>query len=697
MPPQREYQLKRLSRLFAALSQVNRAISQSQDRQKLFSNVCQILTQEAGFRLSWIGWANAENVLEPVAYSTDSFGYLKDFKVSTEADKPEGRGPTGTAFREQKAYVCNDMLADPVTIPWRNKIIESNFKASAVFPIILHGKSVGAISVYSDVADYFQDLEVQLLQDSAVNISFAVESMQREEMRIQAEESLKAERLFTDSMLQSMPGILYFYDKDLKFLRWNKNMEEVTGYSTDEFTGISPLDLFSEADRPYLTRQITEVFEKGESTAEADLLTKDGRSIPYLFTGRRITLNGETYLIGMGIDVSVQKQAIEDRKRSEDSYQTLFDHAPDGILIADPAGNYLDANESISKMLGYDRKDIIGKNAEHIVMPEEFVKIEPAIDQINSTSEYYREWKFRRKNGTSFPAEVIATTMPDGNIMAMVRDISERKAAELALRQLNESLEHRISERTQELKLALTRAESADRLKSSFLATMSHELRTPLNSIIGFTGIILQGLAGPLTEEQSKQLGMVRGSARHLLELINDVLDLSKIEANLLIVSTETFDLHTSINRVVATTKPLADHKGLSIDVHLPVPGTTWVSDRRRLEQILLNLINNAIKFTDKGRIQVQAEVFLDSGKECLSIKVKDTGIGIKTEDIPLLFQPFRQIDSGLTRQHEGTGLGLAICQRLAQLLGGQITVASQWQHGSEFQLILPLKEMIAT
>ncbi len=251
-----------------------------------------------------------------------------------------------------------------------------------------------------------------------------------------------------------------------------------------------------------------------------------------------------------------------------------------------------------------------------------------------------------------------------------------------------EKLEQRVAERTAELAVAKEHAEAADRIKSAFLATMSHELRTPLNSIIGFTGIMLQGLAGPLNPEQSKQLGMVQNSARHLLDLINDILDISKIEAGQLDVKSEEFDLRSSLAKVAAIVRPLAEKKGIELHEDIFPSIGTVCSDPRRIEQILLNLLNNAIKFTERGGVVLKAETAGDSAR----ISIADTGIGIKPEDMEKLFQPFRQIDSGLTRQHEGTGLGLAICRRLAERLGGDISVASEFGKGSTFTFTIPLK-----
>ena len=259
-------------------------------------------------------------------------------------------------------------------------------------------------------------------------------------------------------------------------------------------------------------------------------------------------------------------------------------------------------------------------------------------------------------------------------------------ARTLELRQINQEMEQRIVARTAELAGATEKAQAADRIKSAFLATMSHELRTPLNSIIGFTGILLQGLAGPLNMEQQKQMGMVQSSARHLLALINDVLDISKIESGQLTLARDSFDLRASIEKMAKVVSPLAGKKG--IDLRMDISGEigTITSDQRRLEQVILNLINNAVKFTEKGHVAVACRA--DNGHYRLS--VSDTGIGIKPEEIPDLFQPFHQIDAGLTRKHEGTGLGLSISKKIVDMMGGTIDVASRWGEGSTFTVRLP-------
>ena len=254
-----------------------------------------------------------------------------------------------------------------------------------------------------------------------------------------------------------------------------------------------------------------------------------------------------------------------------------------------------------------------------------------------------------------------------------------------------ESLNSKLQTLTEELKEAVVKAESADKLKSAFLATMSHELRTPLNSIIGFTGILLQKLVGPLSDEQEKQLKMVQGSARHLLELINDVLDISKIEAGQVKVVFDVFNLDDVIEKSIQKVSTMADKKGLALIINANPKDINIESDKRRIEQILINLLNNAVKFTEQGEVRLECRL----SDDMLITEVIDTGIGIKLDDIESLFKPFQQIDTGITRQYEGTGLGLSICRRLVELLGGKIWVESEWGKGSTFTFTLPLKRTI--
>jgi signal transduction histidine kinase len=266
-------------------------------------------------------------------------------------------------------------------------------------------------------------------------------------------------------------------------------------------------------------------------------------------------------------------------------------------------------------------------------------------------------------------------------------EITERKRVEEALRKAHNELELKVAERTKELMQANIRLKELDRLKTMFIASVSHELRTPLNSIIGLTGIILQGISGEITEDQRKELTMVKNSADHLSVLINDVIDVSEIEADQIELAIEELDLADLIQEVRDSFKVAVDEKGLKMSLKTP-ERLIIKSDSRRAKQVIINLVSNAVKFTDKGEIAINAAK-KDKGVE---VSVADTGIGIKKENMKKLFKQFSRIHIAGRTRREGTGLGLYLSKKIADLLGGEIKVKSEFGKGSKFAFILPLK-----
>jgi protein-histidine pros-kinase len=244
----------------------------------------------------------------------------------------------------------------------------------------------------------------------------------------------------------------------------------------------------------------------------------------------------------------------------------------------------------------------------------------------------------------------------------------------------------RFEQTLQEKNVELERASFS---KDRFLASMSHELRTPLNAIIGFTGTLIMKLPGPLTPDQDKQLKIVQASARHLLSLINDILDLAKIESGKVEINLEPVSCQEIVDEVARTLRPLAEAKGLEFETRLPEAGITVLTDRRALSQIVINLANNAIKFTDKGKVEIELGQRRENGHTLTEISITDTGVGIRSEDQARLFQAFAQADSSSTKRHEGTGLGLHLSRKLAELLGGRIAVSSEVGRGSTFSVVL--------
>jgi len=395
-----------------------------------------------------------------------------------------------------------------------------------------------------------------------------------------------------------------------------------------------------------------------------------------------------------GSQVEAQLRASEERFRS------LWETTSDAVLIVTVDHTIRFANPGVRQMFGY-RPDELDGQPLALLQPERAYAVhKAALQRYLESNLRTQDWSgvetwARHRSGREFPVELVFSELQldgEAHFVGFLRDITKRKEAERAVREANEQLEQRVAERTGELRAANERLMELDRMKSQFLATMSHELRTPLNSILGFTSLMREGMAGPLTDEQRRQLGFVHASGEHLLALINDLLDLSRIESGRMDVALAPFDFAAVAAEVGVNLKPLIVQKKLRLEFGLP--GTLpMLGDRRKCYQVLLNLANNAVKFTERGHVRIEASA--RDGR--LHASVSDSGIGIRPEQLQLLFEPFRQLDGSPRRLYEGTGLGLHLCRKLLDLMGGEIHVHSDFGHGSRFTFSVPLKQVPPT
>jgi PAS domain S-box-containing protein len=395
------------------------------------------------------------------------------------------------------------------------------------------------------------------------------------------------------------------------------------------------------------------------------------------------------------IENEQEREKVENKlKESEWRFRSLFENMMEGFAFCKmlyengiPVDfEYLDVNLSFERLTGLQK--VVNKKVTEVIpsIMENDLELIEVCSRVALSGKPERFEIFLKSLGIWFDISVYSTRKE--YFVTVFDVITERKKAEEALKNYGLYLEETVRKRTAELELAKEKAESADRLKSAFLANMSHELRTPLNSIIGFSGILLQEKPGQLNEEQKKQLGMVLFSGRHLLSLINDVLDLSKIEAGQLTLNFETFYIQEVVEEVVKLERLTSTNKGVSLDYEIASGIGPVISDKHRIRQVILNLLNNAVKFTEQGSVYVKCYTEGD----LLKIEVIDTGIGIQPENIGKLFNPFIQVENDLSKRHEGTGLGLSISRRLMDLLHGSISVKSEFGTGSTFTITLPFK-----
>lgn len=400
----------------------------------------------------------------------------------------------------------------------------------------------------------------------------------------------------------------------------------------------------------------------------------------------------------VAITFLVLSSVIYERKKIQSSlyeslikHRTLLENLPQKIFFKNNELVFVSCNENFARELKITAAHIHGKT-DYDFFPKELAeKYRKEDSDFLKSGKPMETEECTIRDGQTYWSQLIKIPVKDESgeiigVQGIFWDITERKQAELELEKYRKHLEDMVQERTAELEIAKERAESADQLKSAFLATMSHELRTPLNSIIGFTGMLLQELPGPLNDEQKKQLRMTQKSGRHLLSLINDILDLSKIEAGQLNLSTDRFKIADVIQNVVDLSRPFAQSKNLLLTSVVDPEIPEIVSDQFRVQQVIINLVNNALKFTETGSVGIKAFLL----NKYLVVQVIDTGMGIEAVQIEKLFKPFIQIDSGVARKHEGTGLGLSISKKLMTMLGGSISVESEPEKGSTFSIKLP-------
>jgi PAS domain S-box-containing protein len=407
----------------------------------------------------------------------------------------------------------------------------------------------------------------------------------------------------------------------------------------------------------------------------------------------------QSFIGVVAITFLVLSSVLNERRKMQSSlqeslikYRTLLENLPQKIFVKNSELFFVSCNENFARELNIQSSEIKGKT-DYDFFPKELAEKYREEDAEFLVSGKPLETEVcENRDGQTCWTQVVKIPIKNENgsvngVQGIFWDITDRKLAELELENYRKHLEKMVEERTAELEIAKERAESADQLKSAFLATMSHELRTPLNSIIGFTGMLLQELPGPLNDEQKKQLRMTQKSGRHLLSLINDILDLSKIEAGQLKLSTDRFNISDVVKNVLDLSQPFAQSKNLVLTATIDSELTEIVSDQMRVQQVIINLVNNALKFTEIGSVQVN----VSKKNNHFVIKVIDTGIGIEAGQLKTLFKPFIQIDSGVTRKHEGTGLGLSISKKLVTMLGGSISVESEPEKGSTFTVELPI------
>jgi hypothetical protein len=509
--------------------------------------------------------------------------------------------------------------------------------------------------------------------------------------------SLSQRELYLRATLDNLPFLFWLKDADSRFLAVNKVFSDACGRANPaDVAGLTDLDVWPpELAQAYRADDFAVMRSRQEKSLEEPVAGSNGAN--WLETYKKPVIAADGSLlgtVGFARDISARKQMQQDLIANEQRWELAVSSTNDGIWDWNPRTGQVYFSERWKTMLGY-ADDEIGTRVEEWserVHPDDMATTMAQLQlHLNGDIAFYQsEHRMRCKDGSykwilarGIAVDSDAAGKPT-RIIGTHTDVTARKQAELELAQHRDHLEDLVSSRTAELSLARDVAEAANRAKTAFLANMSHELRTPMNGIMGMINLAMRGA---VDQRQRDQLGKSLSAAEHLTDIINDILDLSKIEAERLDLEHSDFALAELIEASVAIQEPVAREKGLELTCRIePSLPQRVTGDPLRLRQILLNFISNAVKFSQHGNIAVRTSVAeQDATGILLRIEVSDQGIGISQEQQARLFQAFSQVDESSTRRYGGTGLGLVISRRIAQLMGGDAGVSSELGAGSRF------------
>lgn len=575
---------------------------------------------------------------------------------------------------------------------------EDRVAAKENYDRALAGESHSNIRKFGDIASAYFESYFNPITDDDGNIIGATGMARDVTERIEADEQRRESEERFSALFMGAPLGYQSLDEDGRFIEVNPAWLETLGYEREEVLGA----WFGDFLAPEYVDAFRERFplfkKRGAIHSEFQMMHKDGTRHFIAFDGR-IGHNPDgsfkqTHCILA--DITERKRSEDALRESEERYRASVETAMDGFWLSSIDGRILEVNQAYCQMSGYTEDELVGMPVSELEVGESAEMIAEHNQRIMRDGRDRFESRHRRKDGTLFDAEISVSyqDVGGGQFSGFIRDITERKQAEDALRRWNADLEERVQERTEELTCANEelletnkQLDEATRAKSDFLASMSHELRTPLNSIIGFSDLLGRGLVGELEPEQSKQVGMINESGKRLLVLVDDILDLSKIESGQTIASFEECEIEPLIGAVMDMIRPLAEAKHIDLEYACDTDVESFVSDPRFVSQILTNLLGNALKFTDEGAVTLRVSTDLAA----MTFAVIDTGRGIAAEDLPRIMERFYQAGPASQTKSEGAGLGLAISSRLAEMLGATLEVASVLGEGSTFTLRIPL------
>ena len=492
--------------------------------------------------------------------------------------------------------------------------------------------------------------------------------------------AIERDSALRNAVIDAALDCIIMMDQDGLVVEFNPAAERVFGYTREEAVGAMLADLvIPENLRNAHHTGLERYLKTGEHAVlnkrvEVPATNKAGEDLLVELAISPVEFGGTTFFSAYLRDITEAKAAQEKLLASEERFQSLFELSPDAIVVINSRGELLDANNLACQLAGYSKEDMLNKPAIDFVAPDSLGKALSGMSTASNGETVRVRMDFLHASGKRVPTELLGRRIesPEGGLYyGVVRDISDRLARE------------------QQLKDSKEAAEKANIAKSDFLANMSHEMRTPLNGVIGSLSLVERE---GMSEQTAGLIQAAERSAETLLTLIDDLLDLSRIEAGEIDMEYSVFDPADLSNIVSEVFGPLAEKKGIMLATEVDAAGKMVKSDVGKIRQILINLVGNALKFTQRGAIAICIDYSGNDKDGRLSLEVRDTGIGISKRDQAVLFDRFKQADSSRSKSHGGAGLGLAICKQLSDIMDGSITVSSAPGVGSTFTFSVPVE-----
>jgi PAS domain S-box-containing protein len=680
---QAKIEITRLNRLYAVISQINQAVVHASTKEAFLETICNIVTKFGNFKLAWIGKIDPESKsVIPVASAGEAREYADGITIYTD-ERPEGRGPTGASIRKLKPVIQNDFVNDPNTAPWHKRAEKYGFRGSAAFPILVGGKAWGVLTVYSDVIGFFGPEEVKLLEEAVGDIGFALDNMEHEELRKQAEEALrqseeKYHQLFTSMTEGFALHEIITDDKgkpfDYRFIEMNPAFVQMTGLKAEDTIGKTSREILPDLD-PYWVEIYGQVALTGKSAAFENHSTPLNKWFAVTAyspePGRFATIFS---------DITERKRAEEALKAAEEKYHLIAENMSEMVLLMDMQYKHSYLSPSFERIRGFTLDEYNNLPLEKNLPPdsirvmqekfaENFAPERLADKNLPITFGY--EIEVYRKDGSTFPVQDTVSLIrnTDGtpsNIMIVSRDMTERKKAEAETQRLRQ------------------KAEMSSRLAAvgEMAAGIAHEINNPLTSVIGFSELLMEHKLPPDVMEELK---IIADGSHRVADIVKRLLTFAR--------QSKPIRTSVNINSLIDNTIKLRSYVLETANIRVFTcydEALPWiVADPSQMQQVFLNLIVNAEQAMKTAHNRGELRIVTERHGQKIRIVLTDDGPGITGETMEHLFEPF-YTTKGPT---EGTGLGLSLSRSIVLEHGGDMWAESEEGQGATFIVELPITE----